>query len=378
MLAGSGGIGTTFKVVEIDSATDEDVGTYVAKAVTRRGIANTVMRAYRLVRSHLGHSGLSTIFQVASGWQDNSFSALMAWIEGEPLSEYVGLLPILAEDLQESSAEALAVRWLRTACHALETLHRNGLAHGDVSPRNIIVRDSDLVLTDYDCITKVGERPASPGTVMYRSPSFAEGGTVAPSDDIYALAASFFHMWFEKPPFQHGNTLAKERGLNWKGVDREAYPVFARFLDRATAPDPANRYGTVAEALTDLRPPEPETYNERPAPLASDPPSRADVEPASVHEPALVYETTDTRAVDGTAPRASLEDTLRMIRTERHQSWKNLCKAVRALLDEPHESFGTPNVAASSKSTVRRMRRETGLPLDRLKDMLDSLRQQGI
>ena len=396
---GSGGIGTTFKVVEIDSATGEDVGAYVAKAVHDEENANTVMRAYSLVRSHLGHSGLSTIFQVASGWQDNSFSALMAWIEGEPLSEYVGLLPILAEDLQESSAEALAVRWLRTACHALETLHRNGLAHGDVSPRNIIVRDSDLVLTDYDCVTKVGERPASPGTVMYCSPSFAEGGTVAPSDDIYALAASFFHIWFEKPPFQHGNTLAKERGLNWKGVDREAYPLFAVFLDRATAPDPANRYGTVAEALTDLRPPEPETANERPVPLASDPPSRADVEPASVHEPALVYETTDTCAVDGKASRmtagrrravvagakagyndgsGSLEDTLRMIRAERHQSWKNLCKAVRALLDEPHESFGTPNVAASSKSTVRRMRRETGLPLDRLKDMLDSLRQQGI
>ncbi len=298
---GAGSIGTTFKVVKIDSATGEDLGAYVAKAVHDKETAKTVMRAYSLVRSHLRHSGLSTIYQVASDWQDNGVSALMAWIEGEPLSEYVGLLPILAEDLQESTAEALAVRWLRTTCKALATLHRNGLVHGDVSPRNIIVCDSDVVLTDYDCVTKVGERPASPGTVMYCSPSFGEGGTAAPSDDIYALAASFFHMWFEKPPFQHGNTVAKERGLNWKGVDREACPLFARFLDRATAPDPANRYGTVAEALTDLRPPEPETANERQVPLASDPPSRADVEPASVLQPALVYETVDTRAIVGDA-----------------------------------------------------------------------------
>ena len=69
----------------------------------------------------------------------------------------------------------------------------------------------------------------------------------------------------------------------------------------------------------------------------------------------------------------SPEDALRVIRTKRHQSWKNLRKAVRALMDQPHESFGTRNVAASSKSTVRRMQRETGLPLDRLKDMLDSM-----
>ena len=69
----------------------------------------------------------------------------------------------------------------------------------------------------------------------------------------------------------------------------------------------------------------------------------------------------------------SPEDALRVIRTEHHQSWSNLRKAVRALMDQPHESFGTPNVAASSKSTVRRMQRETGLPLNRLKDLLDSM-----
>ena len=266
---GSGSIGTTFKVVEIDPATGEDLGAYVAKAVHDEETAKRVMRAYSLVRSHLRHSGLSTIYQVATDWQDNGFSALMAWIEGEPLSEYAGLLPITAEDLQEPSVEALAVRWVRTACHALDTLHRSGLVHGDVSPRNIIVCGSDLVLTDYDCVTKVGDRPTSPGTVVYCSPSFAEGRTAAPSDDIYALAASFFHMWFEKPPFQHDDTLAKERGLNWTGVDREALPIFAGFLDRATVPEPAKRYQTVAEALADLGVPEPESADEPSAPPVS-------------------------------------------------------------------------------------------------------------
>lgn len=67
------------------------------------------------------------------------------------------------------------------------------------------------------------------------------------------------------------------------------------------------------------------------------------------------------------------EDAIRNIRAERHQSWSNLRKAVRALMDEPYEPFGTPNVETSSKSAVRRMQRETGLPLERLKVMVDSM-----
>ena len=67
------------------------------------------------------------------------------------------------------------------------------------------------------------------------------------------------------------------------------------------------------------------------------------------------------------------EDIVRSIRAHRHQSWSNLRKAVRALLDLPHEPFGTANVAASSKSTVRAMQRATGISLDRLMAMLDSM-----
>ena len=249
---GSGGIGSTFKVVELDPKTGEDLGAYVAKAVHNGKDAEPVMRAYRLVRPHLSHPALSTIYQVASEWRDNEFSALMIWIEGEPLGEYAGLLPILAEDFQEASDEALAIRWLRATAEALETLHRNGLVHGDVSPRNMILCGSDIVLTDYDCVTKIGEKGLTLGTVMYCSPSFVEGVATTPSDDIYALAASFFHVWFERPPFQYDDIQAKDRGLNWADIDRGAYPVLAPFLDRATNPRRDERYGTVAEAMADL------------------------------------------------------------------------------------------------------------------------------
>ena len=105
-------------------------------------------------------------------------------------------------------------------------LHDNGLVHGDVSPRNIIVSGTDLVLTDYDLRDegRESEQPR-PVTVLYCSPSYLQGHNTTPADDLYALAASFFHVVFEKEPFQYDGAQAKERGLNWTGLERDEYPT---------------------------------------------------------------------------------------------------------------------------------------------------------
>ena len=252
---GSGGVGTTFKVVKIDPKTKNDLGAYVAKVARDEETGRRILAAYELAHSHLRHSALSTIFEVASEWQDNSFVALMTWIEGEPLSEYSDMFSLLAEDLQEESSEALALRWLQTACEALRVLHDNGLVHGDVSPSNMIVSGADLVLTDYDCVTNIGKRATMPGTVLYCSPSYLQQRDAMPSDDLYALAASFFQVLFSKEPFQYDGIQAKERGLNWEGVQREEYLLLAEFLDRATDPDPEKRFANVAAALKALSSP---------------------------------------------------------------------------------------------------------------------------
>ena len=251
---GSGGIGTAFKVVEIDRSTKEDLGTYVAKVGHNASTGQRVLRSYGLARSHLGrHPALSAIFEVAREWRENDFIALMTWIEGAPLREFIGVFPLLAEEQQEPSSEALALRWLRLMCEALSVLHRNGLVHGDISPRNIIVSGSDLVLTDYDFVCKIGECATAPGTVLYCSPSYQDARPTSPSDDLYALAASFFHVVLEREPFRYGGVYAKERGLNWEELNRRDWPTLAAFLDRATNNDPERRFGSIADALASLQ-----------------------------------------------------------------------------------------------------------------------------
>lgn len=254
---GSSGFGATFKVVKIDRASGEDLGAHVGKVGFDPEAGRRAREAYELAHSHLRHP-LSLIFEVASEWKENEFVALMSWIDGHPLAEYEEMLPLLAEDYREESGEALALRWLLAACEALSSLHDNGLVHGDISPRNMIVASSgELVLTDYDCVCRIGEPPVDSGTGRYcaprRAPAQPEVHGAAPSDDFYALAASFFHVLLGREPFLHGGARMKERGLHWKDDEREQYPRLAPFLDRATHPDRASRLRTAAAAVAALR-----------------------------------------------------------------------------------------------------------------------------
>ena len=220
----------------------------------RRG--RRAVSAYRLARSHLQHQAVSGIFEVASEWRENEFTALMTWVEGSPLRDFMGVLPLLVDDLDETSADALTLFWLRAMCEALDVLHRNGLIHGDVNPGNLIVSGRDLVLTDYDFVGRIDEPITAPGAVLYCSPSHRTGRPASPSDDLYALAASFFHVLFEHEPFRFAGAPAKERGLNWEAVDAEQraeYPAVEAFLDRATDPDPDRRFQSATEALRALK-----------------------------------------------------------------------------------------------------------------------------
>ena len=253
---GSGGVGTTFKVVQLDRTRKEDLGTYVAKVCHDEEAGRRAVSAYRLARSHLQHQAVSGIFEVASEWRENEFTALMTWVEGSPLRDFVGVLPLLVDNLDETSADALTLFWLRAMCEALDVLHRNGLIHGDVNPGNLIVSGRDLVLTDYDFVGRIDEPITAPGAVLYCSPSHQTGRPASPSDDLYALAASFFHVIFEHEPFRYDGAPAKERGLNWEAVDAEQraeYPGVAAFLDRATDPDPDRRFQSATETLKALK-----------------------------------------------------------------------------------------------------------------------------
>ena len=236
---GAGGIGQTFKVVELDDHSDEKFGTYVAKLVRDPADGEAAIRAYKRVRAYTPHPHLSTIHEIAPVWEPDRFVALMKWVEGQPMQDLTGVLSLYAEDLAEPSVEALARRWLLDLCGALGELHRVGLVHGDVSPKNLIVQGGTVVLTDYDTVTQAGE-PARGGTLPYASQQVQAHGPIQPSDDLYALAASLFHCLSDQDPFVYGTERRKDLGLNWEGIT--GFEALRSFFDCATHPDANQRF----------------------------------------------------------------------------------------------------------------------------------------
>lgn len=77
-------------------------------------------------RLALGHPGVAALLAWGEGW------ALSAWVEGRPLGRRAPEASTLAE--------------IRAA---VDALHAAGLAHGDLSPANIILGPNGAVLVDW-------------------------------------------------------------------------------------------------------------------------------------------------------------------------------------------------------------------------------------
>lgn len=231
---GRGGIGQTFKVVEVDARSEELYGTYVAKLIHHVEDAESALRAYRKARSHTIHPHLSAIHEIAHEWRADRFAALLKWVEGMPMSDLSGVLALHSEELDEASPQDMVLRWMVDLCDGLWQLHRIGLIHGDVSPRNIIVQGGEVVLTDYDTVADTGSKPRSRNP-LYASHSVEAGISTEASDDIFSLAASMFHVLFDREPFVFGAERTKNRGCNWQNIEADGLEKVTAFIRRATS-----------------------------------------------------------------------------------------------------------------------------------------------
>lgn len=251
---GGGGIGSTFKVVQVEKSGGEEFGTFVAKVIEDEGAAEQCLRAYQRARTcTVTTPHLAKLFETASDWKPHEISALLEWIDGMPLADIAGYVTVHAETQSVAEPDDLALRWIEQLCQAFASLHRAQLVHGDVSPKNIIVRGTEVVLTDYDTVTPFGKASCSRGTLDYCSLNTQAGGPLQPVDDLASLSATFFHVLFERPPFRYSGVLTKDRGPNWDGVNRAQFPLATRFIERGLSDHPFESTADAFAFIRDLR-----------------------------------------------------------------------------------------------------------------------------
>ncbi|MCX6017397.1 MAG: protein kinase, partial [Chloroflexi bacterium] len=245
---GEGRMGITYRVVQINSD-DQDGSSFVAKTAKSDQEGKRLIEAYGRARQ-IKHDRLAQLYEFVSPDKiaSNSFVALMQYLPGHALSEYISYAETIAEERELLLGEQIE-EWLRMLLQALAAIHRSGCVHGDVSAANIIVNPSQSYtasLTDFDLVTRIGDVLASPGTLRYCAPESAKDAPARASHDVYALAAVLFDIAFGRDPF---GGKGKDSGIVWAPGERGMLGRIADFLNKATHPDPSQRFGDADVAL---------------------------------------------------------------------------------------------------------------------------------
>jgi serine/threonine protein kinase len=135
----------------------------------------------------------------------------MEYVEGGPLSKQTSTTNPLAWER--------AARYAADVADGLDEVHAAGLLHRDLKPHNILWdrhRDEAL-LADFGLAAYVHQACTLSGTAGYLAPELLEG-RASPKTDVFALAATLFHLVTGGPPFDAADLLAgcfqARRGLD--------------------------------------------------------------------------------------------------------------------------------------------------------------------
>lgn len=161
----------------------------------------------------------------------------------------------------------------------VEYIHTHGVIHRDISPDNMILRNSDglPVLIDFGGVKQVaatvesqfiqpsGSGETAPmltrlGKLGYAPPEQIQRGIVAPHSDLYALAATVLVLLTGKEP----DSLIDHQTLNWQWQqDVNISPTLGAVLDKMLSHWPGDRYQSALEVLQVLTytPPAPPVYS---------------------------------------------------------------------------------------------------------------------
>ncbi|MFM5999336.1 MAG: protein kinase domain-containing protein [Dolichospermum sp.] len=151
----------------------------------------------------------------------------------------------------------------------LEYIHSLGVIHRDISPDNLMLRNSDQlpVLIDFGGVKQVaanvasqyyqtGAKTPSPsetllGKIGFAPPEQMQTGMVSAQSDLYALAATMLVLLTGKQPQE----LIDTYNLSWQWRREVSLSVtLGQIIDKMLSPIPSNRYQTASQVLQALNP----------------------------------------------------------------------------------------------------------------------------
>lgn len=213
---------------------------------------DTFRNEAKLIAS-LNHRNIVKVYDIEERFK--TIFIIMELIEGESLKDML--------DRLKTIPPSVAVHLLAQTCSGLHFAHRSGILHQDVNPTNIFVqRDDEVKILDFGLACPLGaeDRSIFDGTVYYMAPEQIRCEPVDQRTDIYSLGVTAFEILTGRKPYEttHVKTLMSmhcEQDIpDPAGLTLEMPEKLRRFILKACARDPAQRYQNAEEALRDLEP----------------------------------------------------------------------------------------------------------------------------
>ncbi|MBI1336945.1 MAG: protein kinase [Phycisphaera sp.] len=253
---GAGAMATVFKAKQI--SLDRTVA---IKVLPQRFSNNKdfVERFYAEGRAaaKLNHPNIVGAYDVGQSGEYHYF--VMEYVEGRTVFD----------DLQKDGkySEDSALEIIIQIARALEHAHKAGFIHRDVKPKNIMLtKDGSAKLADMGLARAVSDREAAEaeqgkayGTPYYIAPEQIRGDiNIDFRCDIYGLGATFYHMVTGQVPFDGPNPSAvmhkhlKNALTPPDHINPSLSSGIGEIIEVCMAKDPASRYATTSDLLTDL------------------------------------------------------------------------------------------------------------------------------
>jgi serine/threonine protein kinase len=229
---GRGSFGTTFRAVDKRLARLVAIKEFFPEGSVRQGAtilppASLGRAGFEQERAAFAREALLLarfhrpgIVAVYDAFEENDTAYMvMEWIKGKTLSQ-------LLKERGGPLPAANAVRYILSVADALSAVHEEHLLHRDVKPGNIIVNERDeAVLIDFGAARSFDRYQRTTAMTAIGTPGYApleqwgSSGRFGPPSDVYALAATLYHLLTGvMPPSAAdraaGDTLVAPRTLN--------------------------------------------------------------------------------------------------------------------------------------------------------------------
>jgi serine/threonine-protein kinase len=167
----------------------------------------------------------------AHGRDDKLLWLAMDWIDGEPLTNWIGkvrgdknLIPL--DQIRSAMAQIIS---------GLQYLHGRQIIHRDLKPSNILVAQDDLVkMVDFGIArtsggntavaTRLTQTGMVSGTESYMAPEQAEGRDVTAASDVYSLGVIWYELLTGRRPmgtFISPESIRSETPAAWsRGISQ--------------------------------------------------------------------------------------------------------------------------------------------------------------